>query len=95
MREGGMMMHPFYGPSSQYLTGDNFWCLGLVSMAMYLLFWAIAIIIAVYLFKKYYVKTVPPQNNADTAMRILRERYAKGEIDAEEYQQKKADLNEP
>jgi len=31
-------MHPFYGPSSKCLTGDNYWWLGLVSMAMYLCF---------------------------------------------------------
>lgn len=87
-------MHPFYGPSSQLLQEGTFWWLGLASMAMYLLFWAIVIIIAVKTFKKYFVNAVHPKAKVDTAMIILRERYAKGEINAEEFKQMKADLNE-
>jgi putative membrane protein len=63
-------------------------------MAMYLLFWAVVIIIAVRLFKKYYMIGYHPKAKEDTAMSILRKRYAKGEIDAEEFKKKKADLNE-
>jgi len=85
-------MHPFYGPSSQFLQEGNYWWLGLVSMAMYLLFWAVVIIIAVKLFKKYYVRMNHPKDREDSAISILRERYAKGEIDAKEFKQKKADL---
>lgn len=64
----------------------------MASMFMYLLFWAIVIVIVLRNFKKYYAKTEPRQAKEDTAMSILRERYAKGEIDAEEFKQKKADL---
>jgi Predicted membrane protein len=86
-------MHPFYGPGSQFIQEGNFWWLGLVSMVMYLLFWAIVIIIAVKIFKKYFVSANYPKFKEDTAMAILRERYAKGEINAEEFKQIKADLN--
>jgi putative membrane protein len=87
-------MHPFYGPSSQFLQEGNFWWLGLASMAMYLLFWAIVIIIAVKIIKKYFINADRPKAKEDTAMIFLRERYAKGEINAEEFKQMKADLNE-
>jgi len=87
-------MHPFYGPSSQLFQGGESWWLGLASMAMYLLFWAVVIVIAVKMFKKYIVRMDYPKNRKDNAMSILRERYAKGEIDAEEFKRKKADLEE-
>lgn len=64
----------------------------MASMIMYLLFWAIVIIIVLRNFKKYYARTEHQQAKEDTAMSILRERYARGEIDAEEFKQKKADL---
>jgi putative membrane protein len=87
-------MHPFYGPSSQLLQEGSFWWVGLVSMATYLLFWAIVTIIAIRIFKKYFVNANRLKAKEDTAMTILRERYAKGEINAEEFKQMKADLNE-
>jgi putative membrane protein len=85
-------MHPFYGPSSQLLADSNSSWLGLVSMAMYLLFWAVVIVIAFILFRKYFLKADQRRSKEDSAMQILRERYARGEIDAAEFKQKKADL---
>lgn len=85
-------MHPFYGAVSEFLEEGHWW-VGLLSMAMYLIFWAVAIIFAVKLFKKYFAeKAAPPGPVEDTALKILRERYARGEIDAEEFQKKKEDL---
>jgi putative membrane protein len=85
-------MHPFYGPSSQFLGEGNIWWLGMASMILYLLFWAVVIIFAAKLFKKYFLGPDQSKAKEDTALSILRERYAKGEIDAEEFKQKKADL---
>ncbi len=85
-------MHPFYGPSSQLMAEGSAWWLGLVSMAMYLLFWAVVVFVAYRLFKKYFPRFIHPKAAEDTAMTILRERYARGEIDAEEFRRKKADL---
>lgn len=85
-------MHPFYGPSSQLLAQGTEWWLGLVSMVIYLLFWAVVIVIAIRLFKKYLPMLTHPRSTGDQAMAILRERYARGEIDADEFKQKKADL---
>ena len=74
------------------MGGGNVWWLGMASMILYLLFWAVVIIFAVRLFKKYFLGPDQQKAKEDTALSILRERYAKGEIDAEEFKQKKADL---
>lgn len=85
-------MHPFYGPSSMFLTQDTTWWVGLISMAMYLLFWCVVIIIAARMAKKYLVGGAFTHPKEDTAMAILRERYARGEIEFEEFMRKKEDL---
>lgn len=85
-------MHPFYGPSSRLLEEGTYWWMGLASMAIYLLFWAVVIAIAIRLFKKYCIGSELSKTREDTAITILRERYAKGEIDSEEFRKKKADL---
>ncbi len=84
-------MHPFYGTVGELLASGEWW-LGIASMAMYLLFWAVVIIIAIRLFKKYYPRLSHPSPKEDTAMAILRERYARGEIDGEEFKRIKSDL---
>jgi len=86
-------MHPFYGPSSQLLGQENTLWLGLASMIIYILFWAVVILFAVKLIKKYIIMPDNSKVKEDTAMSILRERYAKGEIEAEEFKQKKTDLD--
>jgi len=86
-------MHPFYGPGLVLLADGNFW-LGIASMAMYLLFWAVVIIIAIRLFKKYLPLFTGLGKKGDTAVSILRERYARGEIDAETFRRMKADLDQ-
>jgi putative membrane protein len=88
-----MRVHPFYGSSSQWLGGMEYWWIGLASMALYLVFWGVVIVIAIRLFKKSsFFSTGNRSHPEDTALQILRERYARGEIDSEEFKQKKADL---
>lgn len=85
-------MHPFYGSVSEFLAEGQWW-IGLLSMAMYLIFWSVVIIFAVKLFKKYFAdRPTLPKPEEDTALKILRERYARGEIDGEEFKKKKEDL---
>jgi len=87
-------MHPYYGPSVQILGQENAWWIGLASMLMYLLFWGVVSVIAIRMFKKYFVNVKVPEAKGDLAMSILRERYARGEIDSEEFKRIKADLEE-
>jgi putative membrane protein len=86
-------MHPFYGPNNQLLGQENTLWLGLASMMIYILFWAVVVLFAVNLIKKYIIRPDSSKVQEDTAMSILRERYARGEIEAEEFKQKKADLD--
>lgn len=87
-------MHPFYGAVSEFFA-EGYWWVGLLSMVLYLLFWAVVIVFAVKLFKKYFAdRPNPPKPEGDSALKILRERYARGEIDAEEFKRKKSDLLE-
>lgn len=87
-------MHPFYGAVNEFFA-EGYWWVGLLSMAKYLIFWAVVILFAVKLFKKYFTdRPTPPKSEEDSALKILRERYARGEIDAEEFKQKKSDLLE-
>lgn len=91
-------MHPFYGQNSRFFgdTGqqgnDRSWWIGLVSMLMYLAFWGGVFITASRLARKYFLKTEELSGEMDPALSIIRERYAKGEIDTEEFKEKKAKL---
>jgi putative membrane protein len=85
-------MHPFYGQNSILLSQDSTWWAGIVSMAMYLLFWGVVIFFAARMAKKYLSGSSPIQPKEDSALKILRERYARGEIEFEEFIKKKEDL---
>jgi putative membrane protein len=62
-------------------------------MAAYLVFWAVAIPAAIAMLQRALV--VRPETADDPARRILRERYARGEIDTEEYRRRAEALDEP
>ncbi len=59
-------------------------------MLMMLLFWAL-VIAAIVLGIRWLVGQ-PKVSRPDSALEILRQRYASGEIDKEEFEQKKRDL---
>lgn len=77
-------MHPFYGPSARLLGERATSVAGLVSMAAYLAFWAGALVVAKRELDARFPR-VPPDVGSDPAMRLLRERYARGEIDAVQF----------
>lgn len=83
------MMHGWYGPNEGWMMQGNYWWIGLIMMILQLLFWLGIIYLAVRLIKSYISK---PSKTEDTAMSILRERYAKGEIELEEYNSRKNEL---
>lgn len=79
-------MHPFYEPSAGLLSDRRTVPAGLWSMAAYLVFWAAAIPMVLVALRR--VLAVAPGTVEDGATAILRERFARGEIDTEEYRQR-------
>ncbi len=59
-----------------------------------LLFWGLIVVVAVLLARSFIGKLSGAQGSAGAkaALDILRERYAKGEIDKDEFEQKRRDL---
>ena len=77
-------MHPFYGPSGRLLGGRGSQLGGLVSMAAYLAFWAAVVAVA----KRELDARLPRVEHGqqgEPALAELRLRFARGEIDADEY----------
>lgn len=57
------------------------------------IFWVVIIIIVVALAWSYLGKRKGSENSGQSALDMLKERYAKGEINKEEYEEKKKDLS--
>ena len=96
------MMRFGWDPTSSFMFDGGIWWMGAIFLAMRLVVLAIIILIVYKLFKQQSNKprtteTIRSEGSKtskaeDDALRILRERYAKGEIDTEEYQHRKAEL---
>jgi len=82
------MMHNWMGWDGMYGYGMGW---GLFGFILMIAFWALVILGIVYL-----VKALAGRGTAslkeETAIDILKKRYAKGEIDAEEFSKRKKDL---
>jgi putative membrane protein len=77
--EWGWRMHPMWG-----------WGWGFGMMGMMLLFWGVVIFAGVAGIRWFIGQTKQPR--ADSAMEILRERFARGEIEKDEFGTKKKEL---
>ncbi|TMD39618.1 MAG: hypothetical protein E6I88_11880 [Chloroflexi bacterium] len=58
---------------------------------VYLLFWAVILVLAVWLVM-WAIRRFPGRDRGNTALSILNERFARGEIDQAEYDSRKAVL---
>lgn len=81
--------HPFYGPSARLLADPRTRGAGTLAMGAYLLFWAGAVAIAL---RELHQRFPKDRTAPDSAVGIVRERYARGEIDREQYLMLLADL---
>jgi putative membrane protein len=87
-QERGWEWHPGWGMHPMaWMWGA--W--GIVMMVMMLAFWGV-VIAGIVLGVRWLLRQPAVAHRDDTALRILRERYARGEIDRQEYEAKRRDL---
>lgn len=87
------LVHPFYGPSERLMASGSR-AAGVVSMAAYLGFWAVALFIARRELNARFPRGLTVPAGRDPAGEILRERFARGEIDAEQFRAMRRVLDE-
>jgi len=90
MRGNGNVMRGFgHGLPA---IGQNGW-MGFIPLAVHLIFFIIVVVLAVIFLRRHAarVRIIAKQN--DPALKILRERYALGEIDTEDFNRKNQDLS--
>lgn len=78
-------MHPFYEPSARLLARRGSSMSGIVSMAAYLAFWAAALVIAKRELDARWPTAGRCASRRDPALMVLRERFARGEIDEPQF----------
>lgn len=74
-------MHPFYEPNARLLAQRDTRTSGLLSMAAYLAFWTVGLALAKHELDARFPKVARPGSASDPAMEMLRERFARGEVD--------------
>lgn len=74
------------------LVDGSFGFGGAIAMTIQLIFWIAIIVVAVKFLKNYFPPKNLNGNTEDQALEILRQRYAKGEIDTEEFNLRKKEL---
>ncbi|MCO5384562.1 SHOCT domain-containing protein [Desulfosporosinus sp.] len=66
--------------------------MGMAGIGMHLIFWIGIILLGIYIFRHTVPHNYTGGLSKNSGMDILRERYARGEIDSAEYQSRKKDL---
>jgi putative membrane protein len=88
------MMHNFISPGGNFIVrGDYLWLTLLILVLKVVIVIAI-IYLAIRFLSKYLGIKSEAKVKEDSALVILRERYAKGEIETEEFRQKEKELKQ-
>lgn len=85
-------MHPFYGPSQRLLADRAGRREGVASMAAYLAFWAVVVVVAKRELEHRWPRGAVRAAAGDPALEALRVRYARGEVDRDTFLAVRADL---
>jgi len=101
MADGGMMQMMWGGWSSPFDSNNStnnmmnfgFWHFGSFGWIFMILWWVLIILGLVALTKWLISQSRGTRNHKQSALEILKERYAKGEIDKKEFEDKKKDLH--
>ncbi|MDQ7095992.1 SHOCT domain-containing protein [Desulfosporosinus sp. PR] len=91
MMHGGNLIRG-YGQGQGMVMNAHGWWFGLIPLAAHLIFFIILIIVGIILLRRHSARVRLYRKQNDPALRILRERYALGEIDTEEFQRRNQDL---
>ena len=76
-----------------FMANGQYGWMGWLPVVCHLIFWIGIIVIAVILLRRHGSKVRMMQKQNDPALLILRERYALGEIDTQDFNQRKEDLS--
>lgn len=85
---------PYHGPGMMWRDGWGGWLFGPIAFLLFIIAVVVVVIAAARWFGSSSKMTGGPQPAHKTALDILKERYARGEIDAEEYREKRQLLEE-
>ena len=77
-----------------YMENGQYGWAGFLPIAAHLIFLIVIVVLAVILLRRHSSKVRMLQKQNDPALLILRERYAQGEIQTEEFNQRKQDLTQ-
>lgn len=90
----GIGFHGGCGIGGYSAYNGNFGWMGLVGMGMHILFWIFLILLVLFFVRHYrkYYKGSFLRFHENDALNILRERFARGEIETEEYEKKRDEL---
>jgi putative membrane protein len=85
--------HPWWGPGMMGSWGSGW--MGWFGSVMYLLFWGLVVFVLFLLARRLWSSSQSSSEvmRNESPMDILKRRYASGEIDREEFEQKKQDLS--
>lgn len=82
-------------------TDFSWWMPGMFFMPVFMIFFLVVLVAAVALVLKWIFNIGPssapphrPERTVQSALEVLKIRYAKGEIDKQEFEEKKKDLSE-
>lgn len=87
------LVYADYGQGFDGYDHNMMWGVGLFGGFMMLLFWG-AIITLVVIAVRSLLKSSDASSTAEDALELLKQRYAKGEIDEDEYRKRKSTLEE-
>ena len=90
-------VHAQTTPGHRYMWGDWGWGHMIFGSLMMVLFWGGIIVVAVVLFRwlrRGSTAATAPPGTETTAINILQERFARGEIDKEEFEERRRVLGE-